>query len=77
MDGAKLNHCWWLNLLDLLLRRGKFLLIVSKTKSRTFRMREAARDFDLCFITIFLNQKKIFLCLVMYNYKLSLCAFNH
>jgi hypothetical protein len=35
--------------------------------------REPKADFDLGSITIFLNQNQIFLCLLMYNKKLSLC----
>jgi len=58
-----------LNLLDV-----NFYELSKKLKAELLElMRETTTDFDLGSITIFLNQNQIFLCLLMYNYKLSLC----
>ena len=58
-----------MNLLDV-----NFYELSKKLKAELLELtREPKADFDLGSITIFLNQNQIFLCLLMYNKKLSLC----
>jgi hypothetical protein len=58
-----------LNLLDV-----NFYELSKELKAELLELlREPTTDFDLGSITIFLNQNQIFLCLLMYNHKLSLC----